>query len=249
MSESSAPLISIVSPAYHCAPYIEQMVKSIQAQTWTNWELLLVDDGSDDGGLDVMCALAKTDPRILVKGILHVGYAEAFNMALSMASGRIIARQDADDWSDPTRLEKQVNLLCSGEYDIVSCDMLRAWPDGTITHVRTGVMVPEQWESMQPGCGTVIATKKTYERVGGLITKWELSGDSEWFFRALVLDDPPIRWGHVDEYLYVYRSHSQQMSGLDRTKTWEIHRQVLNLHRLQIQARLNKGTPDVCGPS
>ncbi len=210
-------------------------------QTWKEWELLLVDDGSEDGQLEVMKSFAAIDPRVRVESIEHQGYAGALNHALSMVTGQLVAKQDADDWSDPTRLEKQVSTLLAGNFDIVSCGMLRAWPDGTQTVIESSGMIPEQFETKQPGAATCIARKEVFDRVGGFNRAYFLSGDSDWIFRALELDNPPLRWGHVDEPLYVYRTHEGQMSVLGHDLAFKIHFQLLDLYRPRIWARL-KGT-------
>ncbi len=100
-----APLISVVMPIWNCEGFITESVRSILDQTYSDFELLLVDGGSTDATLHIVSQF--TDERIR---LLHAkpGIVAALNLGLKEARGRWIARQDSDDISVPNRLGKQV---------------------------------------------------------------------------------------------------------------------------------------------
>ena len=101
-------LISIITPAYNSAKYIAQTVYSVQNQTYSNWELIIVDDCSQDRTVEIVANLAANDTRIkLIQLAVNSGSGVARNTALNEASGNYIAFLDADDLWKPTKLQEQ----------------------------------------------------------------------------------------------------------------------------------------------
>ena len=118
--------ISILMGIYNCADTLEQAVASIQKQTYTNWELILCEDGSCDNTFEVAQALAEKDSRIiLLRNEKNVGLNATLNRCLAAATGEYIARMDGDDDCLPERFEKQIGFLENHpEYQIVSSAMV-----------------------------------------------------------------------------------------------------------------------------
>lgn len=107
----SAPRVSVLLPAFNALATLPRAVASIRAQTFTDWELLAVDDGSTDGTAEWLRAQATREPRLKVISQPHAGIVAALNRGLAEARGQLIARMDADDESLPERLAEQVALL------------------------------------------------------------------------------------------------------------------------------------------
>lgn len=105
------PRISVLLPAFNALATLPRAVASIRAQTFTDWELLVVDDGSMDGTTEWLRAQAAGEPRMKVISQPHGGIVAALNHGLATARGEFIARMDADDESLPERLAEQVALL------------------------------------------------------------------------------------------------------------------------------------------
>ncbi|MFZ1618019.1 MAG: glycosyltransferase family 2 protein [Flavobacteriales bacterium] len=103
------PLVSIIMPAYNAAPYILEAIASVQAQSWKNWELIIVNDGSTDGTADRLDQLK--DPRIKVIHQANAGVSAARNAALDKATGAFIAFLDSDDVLPPRSLEARATIL------------------------------------------------------------------------------------------------------------------------------------------
>lgn len=107
----SALRVSIILPVLNAAKTIGAAIASIRCQTFPDWELIVVDDGSGDGSLELVRNIARTEPRIRVMAHAHCGIVETLNAALSQARGPLIARMDADDESHPSRLSEQITCL------------------------------------------------------------------------------------------------------------------------------------------
>jgi glycosyltransferase involved in cell wall biosynthesis len=105
------PKVSVVSTVYNGEPYFDRAIPGILAQTFRDFEFILVDDGSSDGSLAKLRELEASDPRVRVFAPGRLGAAAAYNYGVAQAQGEYIARQDFDDRSYPERLRLQVALL------------------------------------------------------------------------------------------------------------------------------------------
>lgn len=104
------PHFSVIIPLYNKAPYIRKTVESILGQTFGDYELIIIDNGSTDGSSDVVAAF--TDRRILVVQVeKNVGVSNARNIGISLSSAPYITFLDADDWWEPTFLEEMTGLI------------------------------------------------------------------------------------------------------------------------------------------
>ena len=110
-------LVSIITPSWNCVSFIEEMIKSVQAQSYTNWELLFQDDCSTDNTKELVAQFAAKDPRIKYECNIHNrGAAITRNNALRRAKGKWIAFLDSDDVWMPDKLEKQVRFMVENSY-------------------------------------------------------------------------------------------------------------------------------------
>ena len=103
------PAISVVMSVYNGEKYLREAIESILNQTFNNFEFIIVNDGSEDGSLDIIKSY--NDSRIVVVDQENTGLAIALNNGIQIAKGKYIARMDADDISLPNRLEKQFKFL------------------------------------------------------------------------------------------------------------------------------------------
>jgi glycosyltransferase involved in cell wall biosynthesis len=108
---SAPPTISIITPAYNASEFLSQTVASALAQTWRDFELLIVDDGSTDDTREIAQAWERTDPRIRVLTRPHGGPSAARNTAIAQARGSYFALLDSDDLWHPTFLGSQMTIL------------------------------------------------------------------------------------------------------------------------------------------
>lgn len=113
--------ISFIVPVYNGEPWIDRCLSSIQKQTYSNFEVVVVDDGSEDSSLTQCIAFAKTDPRFHIHSIRHCGLSGARNHGLSQADGEYIGFVDIDDWLEDCFAEVLLDILLYQDVDIASC--------------------------------------------------------------------------------------------------------------------------------
>src|ERR1051325_5151993 len=105
------PAVSVIMPVYNAERYLREAVQSILNQTFSDFEFLIINDGSTDQSQLILQEYAARDARIVLKSRPNTGYTRALNELLAMARGELIARMDADDISEPQRLALQAALL------------------------------------------------------------------------------------------------------------------------------------------
>jgi teichuronic acid biosynthesis glycosyltransferase TuaG len=105
-------LVSVITPVYNSARFVAETIRSVQSQTDSNWEMILVDDCSTDSSAEIIASFAKSDSRIhYIKLAQNSGAAAARNRALAQAHGRYVAFVDADDIWLPDKLRRQLDLM------------------------------------------------------------------------------------------------------------------------------------------
>lgn len=132
--------VSIILPTHNGAKTIEKSIRSVINQSFTDWELLIIDDGSTDNVKSILIPFIKEESRIsYIKNESNLGIQKSLNLALSFAKGEYVARIDDDDeWIDKDKLKKQIDFLDSNQDYILI---------GTGAHVvnETGDVVCEYW--------------------------------------------------------------------------------------------------------
>jgi glycosyltransferase involved in cell wall biosynthesis len=155
------PFVTIGIPFYKDALYLRYAIQSVINQTYTNWELILMDDGSADGSLDI--AKSFSDPRVrVVSDGANKGLPARLNEIVTLANGDYVARMDADDIMAIDRIEKQVSYLQSHpEIDVIGCSAMVIDDKNCITHsvnqegitggfIHPTIMTRTQWFKDNP---------------------------------------------------------------------------------------------------
>ena len=120
--EQKQPLVSVIMPAYNAEEYISEAVQSVMAQTYTNWEPLILDDCSTDGTADKARCFSDLDPRItLYSNPKNIGVALTRNKGMALAKGSWVALLDSDDIWHKDKLEKQLVAAENTGADIIYC--------------------------------------------------------------------------------------------------------------------------------
>ncbi len=109
--KTDSPLISVILPVYNAEKYIEKAIFSVLEQTYINFELVIIDDGSTDDSKNIITRMANSDSRIKLISRPNKGLIVTLNESINMSKGDYIARMDADDISLPERFENQVAFL------------------------------------------------------------------------------------------------------------------------------------------
>ena len=123
--KKNAPSVSVIMPCYNSEKYLKEAIESILNQTYANFELIIVDDGSTDNTWRIIQEYKKKDFRVVTtKNLYKKGIPGGMNTGLDLSRGRYITRMDSDDISLPTRFEKQVSFLTNNEkYGFCSTNM------------------------------------------------------------------------------------------------------------------------------
>jgi len=160
-------LVSIITPSYNSAKFIKQCIESVIAQTYTNWEMLIVDDYSSDNSLQILKKY--NDKRIqLIELDKNVGASESRNVAIRKAKGKYIAFLDSDDLWEPQKLEKQISFMETEDiafsfstYQPMSDDESKLY---SIIHAPKIVTYSSYLKKTIIGCLTVVIDR---EKTGG----------------------------------------------------------------------------------
>ena len=161
-------LVSIITPSWNCGKFLEETIKSIQAQTYTNWELLFQDDCSTDDTKERVLRLAAEDARIKYEcNHQNSGAAITRNNALRRAEGKWIAFLDSDDLWLPEKLEKQVGFMQENGYAFTYHEYTEMTEDGKDNGVCvTGIKKVNKFNMYAccwPGC---LAVMYDCEKIG-----------------------------------------------------------------------------------
>lgn len=207
------PLISVIIPAYNAAPYIEEALRSVLAQTHANLDIIVVDDGSKDETAAI--ARAIDDPRIRVVSQPNGGVSAARNKGLELAQGDFISFHDADDGMEPTNLEEKLSALRSANVDWVFGDLILCDPELKPTGVMQGTdgdivrTVLLGIDTAVPGTSSNVLLKRSCF-VGGYRFPITLSNAAD---QHLVLSmGKDHRYHHLPRALTRYRVLSTSMS-------------------------------------
>lgn len=111
------PQVSVIMPAYNAQTYIGEAILSVQRQSFTNWELILIEDCSSDKTLSIICEAMTEDSRIhLIQNKKNIGVAESRNIGIAHARGEWIAFLDSDDCWHPEKLSRQLEFAVNQNY-------------------------------------------------------------------------------------------------------------------------------------
>ena len=135
------PTLSIIVPIYNVEAYLSRCIDSILAQTFTDFELILIDDGSPDRCAEIMEEYAAKDSRIVTIHQKNGGVSAARNAGLRAAKGEYVGFVDPDDWIEPEMYEKLVSTMTIEDVELVCCNVFKAQEDGT-KRINTEEVLP-----------------------------------------------------------------------------------------------------------
>jgi len=172
------PRISVIVPVYNAEPYLEKCVRSVMAQDFTDWELILVDDGSPDNSPALCDRLATEDSRIRVLHQKNGGVSVARNNGMAMASGDLLSFLDSDDWLAPNALSVLHKLVVSANTTSSACGNYLTYDDGrnvaesaplpagvyTAEQARLGITVPLLCDRLRVGAVNGYVVRYLFDR-------------------------------------------------------------------------------------
>lgn len=206
-------LVSIVMPAYNCEESIVESINSVINQTYQNWELIVLDDGSKDNTLKVIMEFGNKDSRVKpLKNERNMGVSETRNRGIAHATAEWIAFLDSDDMWDSTKLEKQFKLAKqnSAEFLFTGASYINEQGEpfkGTF-EVPEKISYKKLRNQNVISCSSVLIKKKFFDNIK--MEKDDIHEDYAVWLRVLKTD--VIAYG-VNEPLLIYRISKDSKSG------------------------------------
>lgn len=232
-------LISVVMPVYNREKYIEESINSIINQTYTNLELIIIDDASTDQTSKILNRIS--DPRVVVITLSeNKGVSTAINIGFREAKGDFIARMDSDDIAFSTRFEKQLKVLQENP-DLIVCGSLIVQDNGELLKFKENHK--EIYVDMLNRCALSMGTallKKS--KLGNLLLEDGLRHGEDYEFWSRIISKG--NFYNIQEPLLYYRSHTCQLSKLYKQKQILMDADI-KLTFLKVMAYDNSKFPDV----
>lgn len=235
-------LVSVIMPAYNMETYIEEALLSIIHQTYQNWELIVIDDGSEDKTADIVERYRKEDWRIKLISRENRGLVHSLNQAIENAAGNYIARMDADDSCDSSRLEKQISYLWKHpEVHLVGSNVRMIFEEGVTDELRSlsekneylwnePIDSTNRFASNMEGFKLVHPTWMIRKELFKYIGKYTetVTEDAEFLFRTVIHG---FNVDKIQEPLYFYRIRNASKSDEDRKGN--LHKQEIIKFKLE----------------
>ncbi|MGO9533429.1 MAG: glycosyltransferase [Syntrophobacteraceae bacterium] len=235
------PLVSVILPVFNAKDYLHEAVDSILKQTFKDFELILMDDGSTDGSSQIAEEFARLDSRVRLFGGTHQGLGYWLNFGLSVAKGELAARMDADDISLPQRLEKEVAFLEANPNILLVGAQAQAMVGTSLTEFKSAF--PTSPASIRRALWTgscfchpaVLMRKQPVLRCGGYRPWTVPAEDRELWLRLAEMGD----LANLGQVLLYYRYHPGSF-----TQKIDDARMLINLV-VRVAARMRRqGRPD-----
>jgi teichuronic acid biosynthesis glycosyltransferase TuaG len=233
---SESPLVSVVTPLYNAERYIEETLRSVMEQSLDDWECLVIDDCSTDGGPSIVRSLVEEDPRIRLLSLeTNSGAGASRNAGIEASRGRFIAFLDSDDAWEPEKLEKQTAFMTETASPFSFTDYRKIAEDGSdlgrTVRCRKRLTYSRQLLTNYVGCSTAMYDTKFYgKRYFPLIRKRQ-----DFALWLDLLSDGAAGRG-LSEPLTRYRVRSSGLSGnkLELVRhNWLLYRDVLGFGRIK----------------
>jgi glycosyltransferase involved in cell wall biosynthesis len=222
------PMVSVILPYFNGSKLIQNSVNSVLTQSYPNFELLIVDDGSDPA--DASCLRYFDDPRIRLHRQQNAGVSVARNSGIEKAHGEWLAFIDQDDHWQPQKLERQIHYLQSNpECNALHTAVRRQRGDGSWAeyHKKPLTLVDFLWTSPNPAylSSTLIRRQSLY-RAGLFHPGLRFSQDHECFLRCARL----FPFHYIDEVLVTRIEHGENLSA-DKPGCWREAVEIIRLHQ------------------
>lgn len=235
LMKNNRPLVSIIMPVLNGSRFLAEAVESVRAQSYSDWELLICDDGSTDHTEELARTYAKQEPRrirvLAHPGHENLGASATRNLALRHALGELVALLDADDVWLPHKLEEQTALLARSSAGVLAgasrywygwtgdpADAERDWTPSTgfpspslLEPPKLLTAILEHRAAVPCPC-SIVARQETVRQVGGFEDEFRRLYDDQVFYAKLFVNTPVLL---VDTCWDLYRQHPQSICATD----------------------------------
>ena len=233
------PLITVLMPVYNCDTYIKEAVESILNQTYTHFELIIIDDASTDNTVEVIKSINDERINLIVKPE-NSGYTNSLNHGLTLVKGKYIARMDGDDISVPQRFEKQIDFLennpdvglCAGFYQVIGKDEPRTHSYLNHDEIKVGML-----KGNNIAHPTVMMRSEVLKQHNLIYDpNNEPAEDFDLWSRMAFV----TKLANLPQVLLYYRVYAQQTSSVRRQRQIDISNKII----YRMHKRLNSALPE-----
>jgi glycosyltransferase involved in cell wall biosynthesis len=223
--------VSVLMPAYNARRYLAEAIDSILAQTFRDFELVIVDDGSTDDTPEILKRYAAQEPRVRIVSRPNTGISGALNDGLETCRAPLVARMDADDVAEPQRLERQVAYMdAHADCVLLGSDVLLIDPAGLPIGIDQNQPAHEEIErQLLRGRGgavyhpSAMMRRHAIDRVGRYRAAFNDSEDLDLFLRLAEIG----RVANLPEPLLRYRRHLNSVTQNRYQNQWRLKRQIV----------------------
>ena len=208
--------ISVILPVYNAEQYLQEAIESILNQTYENFELIILNDGSTDTSLSIIQQFVDKDKRIILVNRENKGLIYTLNEGINIAKGKYIARMDADDISLPNRFEKQIELMEKENLDICGCHFLLVDEQNNINGLNLTPLSHEMCflslASKVPFAHPSVMIRKEFLVKNNLLygqSNYKIAEDFDLWIRMY---EKGAKFGNVNDILFRYRILDNSLS-------------------------------------
>lgn len=206
----SNPEVTVLMAVYNGQDFVREAIESVLSQTFTNFEFIIINDGSTDRSRELI--LAYSDPRIrFLDNPENIGLTRSLNRGLKKALGTWIVRTDVDDWNDPDRVARQIEHAVSRQLEVCFCD-IRVTPDqgsAYINRFSDSSLAVIKWNGLftnaYGGHPASCYRREPVLALGGYDVAYRFAQDYDLWDRCL---EAGLRFGYVPEALVRRRIHA-----------------------------------------
>lgn len=205
--------ISVIIPCYNTAKYLDIAIQSISEQTFSDFEIIVVNDGSTDNSLEILHKIATKEPRLKIINIANSGIVHALNIGVSKSCGEYIARMDADDISLPERFEKQVVFLDNNPQMVAVGTSLsfidangKKLEDKKLDKVIASDLFNYPIKTAWLCHPSVMIRKSAFNKIGGYIDAFRFAEDADLWMRLEDVGELAV----LPEILFQWRKHNSR---------------------------------------
>lgn len=196
-------------PVYNTAQYVSRMLDSIKSQTLTDFEVLMIDDGSTDGSGKILEQYAASDSRFKVVHKPNGGVSAARQTGLELVQGEYVIHADSDDWVEPTMLEELYSQAKKEDADVVICDFYSNSDENQLYVVQkpsstNGLQVASDlFQQLHGSCCNKLVKRTCYSEASARFFPG-IDYCEDWFFWLQVLLRPHVRVSYLNKAFYHY---------------------------------------------
>jgi glycosyltransferase involved in cell wall biosynthesis len=244
------PTITVLMCVYNDALFLPEAVESILAQTFTNFDFIIINDGSTDRSPEILQNYAKQDPRIILISRENHGLTKSLNFGTSLAKGEFLARMDADDIALPDRFQKQLTFLKDHpSYVAVGSKVMQIDSDGAklsakrcpSTHedIDRRLLLGDGSAMVHP---TIMVRLRAIHNIGGYNEEYRTAQDLDLFLRLAEVGN----LFNLPDVLLHYRNHTNSVGRTQYRNGFNIKNRIMRAaaHRRSININIDA----ICNP-